>query len=190
MNEIITEKNYPIRNIWLIRKFFPTLIFVPVILLTLISGGINSRGATFAGLLFVGGTLFIPIIPIIIDILRRSNFHYAFDNHFMVFHQGIISKQNRNVLYGRIQGVFVNQGLSDKIFGLASLTIEDFSDGGRSVMDAGGYVDSGKSRRESIGFIGNKIHIPGLKKGDAEALKEIISQKIRENPIEDSQSGL
>lgn len=57
-------------------------------------------------------------------------------------------------------------------------------------MSVGGYVGSGKSRYEALGFVGNKIHIPGLKKDDAEALKAIILQKVKENPIEDSQSGL
>jgi membrane protein YdbS with pleckstrin-like domain len=108
----------------------------------------------------------------------------------MTLHQGIISKQNRNVPYGRIQEVFVHQGLLDKFFGLASLTIQDFSQGGMSAMDVDGYVGSGRSRHEVLGFVGNGIHIPGLKKEDAEELKAIILQKIKENPIEDSQSGL
>lgn len=193
MDEIITEKNYPIRNIWLFKRILVALIILPIYFIFFIFIG---NGALFSSGLLV---IFFPFIlifglalgvPVIINVLQRSNFHYSLDQHFMVLHQGIISKQNRNVPYGRIQGVFVNQGLFDRIFGLASLTIEDFSDGGRSAMDAGGYVGSGKSRHEALGFVGSKIHIPGLKKGDAEALKEILLQKVKENPIEDSQSGL
>lgn len=193
MDEIITEKNYPIRNIWLFKQILVALIILPIYFIFIFS--------TSGGALFASGALiiFLPFIlifglalgiPVFINVLRRSNFHYSLEQHFMVLHQGIISKQNRNVPYGRIQGVFVNQGLFDRIFGLASLTIEDFSDGGRSAMDASGYVGSGKSRHEALGFVGSKIHIPGLKKADAEAMKEIILQKVKENPIEDSQSGL
>jgi len=193
MDEIITEKNYPIRNIWLFKQILVAFIILPIHFIFIFS---TSNGALFASGALIMFLPFILIfglalgIPVFINVLRRSNFHYSLDQHFMVLHQGIISKQNRNVPYGRIQGVFVNQGLFDRIFGLASLTIEDFSDGGRSSMDASGYVGSGKSRHEALGFVGSKIHIPGLKKGEAEALKEIILQRVKENPIEDSQSGL
>jgi len=193
MDEIITEKNYPIKNIWLFKQIFPVLIILLIYLFIFIGIGNGAELGASAVFMFFPFLLIFALvfcIPIIIRVLQRSNFHYSLDQHFMVLHQGIISKQNRNVPYGRLQGVFVNQGLFDRIFGLASLTIEDFSDGGRSAMDAGGYVGSGKSRHEALGFVGNKIHIPGLKKSDAEALKEIILQKIKENPIEDSQSGL
>lgn len=196
MNEIITEKKYPIRNIWLFKQILPAFIilliyFVYFIIRISASNEVVSALSILIPIIFI---LFIFAlmsgIPIIINLLRRSNFHYSLDEHFMTLHQGIISKQNRNVPYGRIQGVFVNQELSDRIFGLASLTIEDFSQGGKSTMDAGGYTGGEKSRHETLGFVGNKIHIPGLKKADAETLKEIVLQKVKENPIEDSQSGL
>lgn len=193
MDEIITEKNHPIRNIWLFKQILPVLIILPIYLFIFIGIG---NGAELSSSVVFGFFPFLLIfvlvlgIPIVINVLRRAYFHYSLDQHFIVLHQGIISKQNRNVPYGRIQGVFVNQGLFDRIFGLASLTIEDFSDGGKSAMNVDGYVGSGKSRHEALGFVGNKIHIPGLKKGDAEELKAIILQKVKENPIEDSQSGL
>lgn len=195
MNEIITEKNYPIRNIWLFKQILVALIILLIYFIFFVFGVVHVTSDAGAGVLFI----FIPLIfifvlalgiPVIINMLKRANFHYSLDEKFMVLHQGIISKQNRNVPYGVIQGVFMNQGLFDRIFGLASLTLEDFSQGGRSAMDASGYVGSGKSRREILGFVGNKIHIPGLKKEDAEELKNIILQKVKENPVEDSQSGL
>lgn len=193
MSEIITENNYPIRNVWLFKDFFISLIFLPLVIVYL---SVGTGGLIFSqgGLLMFFFYLLILVlasgIRVTINILRRSNFHYTLDEHFMVFHQGIISKQNRNVPYGRIQGVFISQKLMDRIFGLASLTIEDFSQGGRSSMNVDGYIGSGKSRREALGFVGNKIHIPGLKKMDAESLKAYILQKVKDNPIEDSQSGL
>ena len=193
MDEIITEKNYPIRNIWLFKRIFPVLIILPIYLFIFFGIGNGSELSSSAVFGFFPFLLIFPLvfcIPIIITVLQRSYFHYSLEQHFMVLHQGIISKQNRNVPYGRIQEVFVNQDLFDRMFGLASLTIEDFSDGGISAMDASGNVGGGKSRHEALGFVGNKIHIPGLKKGDAEELKTIILQKIKENPIEDSQSGL
>lgn len=194
MDGIITEKNYPIRNIWLFKQFFVALIILPIYFFFIFFS--TGNGALFSSGLLVMFLAFILIfglglgVPIIIKIFQRSNFHYSFEDHYIALHQGIISKQNRNVPYGRIQGVFVNQGIFDRIFGLASLTFEDFSQGGRSAMNVDGYVGSGRSRREVLGFVGNKVHIPGLTKDDAEGLKEMILQKVKENPIEDSQSGL
>ena len=193
MNKIITEKDYSIRNIWLFKQIIMAIIVLPLVFLFVFrsnTGALFSSEGIFIFVLFMLIYCLALGIPIIVNVLRRSNFHYALEEKFVVLHQGIISKQNRNVPYGRIQGVFVNQNLFDRIFGLASVTFEDFSQGGKSAMSVDGYVGSGKSRREALGFVGNKIHIPGLKKAHAEALKAAILQKVKENPIEDSQSGL
>jgi len=199
MNEIITEKNYPVRTLWLFKRLIGAIIVLPIFLIYffLILRTQSETGMLGASLgIFAMFSPFILIfglalcVPVIIRALQRANFHYSLEDTFIVLHQGIISKQNRNVPYGRIQGVFVNQELFDRIFGLASLTFEDYSQGGKSPMSVGGYVGSGKYRREVIGFVGNKIHIPGMKKDDAEALKAVILQKVKEYPIEDSQSGL
>ena len=56
------------------------------------------------------------------------------------------------------------------------------SEGGKNKVE--------RQQTETIGFSGNKVSIPGLAKQNAEILKNIILKKIKENPIEDSQSGL
>ncbi len=86
--------------------------------------------------------------------------------------------------YGVIQNVFIKQDLFDRIFGLATLRIENAS-------QAGGARDIRiRQGQENLGASGNKVNIPGLKKQNAEELKNLILKKIKENPIEDSQSGL
>ena len=193
MDKVITEKDYPIRTLWLFKQVIGAIIILPILYIFAFRNnmsGLFSPEGTFVFLFFLVFYGAVLCIPILINALRRSHFHYALEESFIVLHQGIISRQNRNVPYGRIQGVFVNQKLFERIFGLASVTFEDFSQGGKSGMGVDGYVGSGKSRREALGFVGNKIHIPGLKKADAEALKEAILQKIKDNPIEDNQSGL
>ncbi len=172
MNKIITEKDYSIRNIWLFKQIIMAIIVLPLVFLFVFrsnTGALFSSEGIFIFVLFMLIYCLALGIPIIVNVLRRSNFHYALEEKFVVLHQGIISKQNRNVPYGRIQGVFVNQNLFDRIFGLASVTFEDFSQGGKSAMSVDGYVGSGKSRREALGFVGHKIHIPVHKKAHAEA---------------------
>lgn len=132
----------------------------------------------------------LPVIPVVIRILERANFHYSFEDNYILLSQGIISKKNRSVPYLSIQGVFLRQGIFDKIFGIASLTFEDLSEGEIFTVGTDGYVTRFDSRREVVGFFGNKIHIPGLKKRDAQELKEILLGKIKEGTIKKSQSGL
>jgi membrane protein YdbS with pleckstrin-like domain len=191
--EIITEKNYPIRNIWIYRSAIFALALSPVFLLiwvffykSVLVFSVDFLIVFAPMLAFIFLILFVPIV---VNLIRRSNFHYSLEANFMVFRQGVISKQNLTVPYGRVQGVFINQNLPDRIFGLASITIEDFSGGGISRMNIDGEVRVGKTTQEFMGFLGNLIHIPGLKKSDAEAVKEFILNKTKDNSTNDS-SGL
>ncbi len=77
----------------------------------------------------------------------------------------------------------------DRLFGLASLTLENASELGIN-RTQGQIKLRAQERTETVGFSGNNVSIPSLKKQNAEALKGIVLQKIKENPIEDSQSGL
>ena len=43
---------------------------------------------------------------------------------------------------------------------------------------------------ESVGSSTNAVNIPGLRKKDAEKLKVLILQKINENPLKNTGSGL
>ncbi len=196
MDKIITEKKYPIQNIWLLKQTIAAVVILVIFILIISAFNLDNYGSIFSlkslsvFLPFLAVVIIALIIPVIVNVLRRTYFRWSIEENFIVIHQGIIYKENRNIPYGVIQGIFVNQKLSDKIFDLASLTFEDFSHGGASMMDASGYAGSGKSKREVIGFLGNKVHIPGLKKKDAEELRDVILQKMKENPIDDSQSGL
>lgn len=198
MDAVTTENPYPVQGIWLLKNILSALVYVAIVIVAVIVGSFIFKGTA----ILIGGAylflllLIVPfqvIIPLIVNALRRHNFHYTIGDAFMTFHQGILSKQQRNVPYGVIQGVFLHQDLFDRLLGLASLSIEDASQGGKSRANIDGDVLIGgkhKSKVEIIGFMGNKIHIPGLKKENAEALKVVVLQKMKENPIEDSQSGL
>jgi uncharacterized membrane protein YdbT with pleckstrin-like domain len=173
---IITEKNYPITKLWIFKT--PIIIVLVNII------------ALFFGYYFPYLVLALPIM-LIANPLIRANFHYSLDENFFRVKQGVISKKQKNLPYGVIQNVFVKQDLFDRIFGLAHLKIENASLGGGKVEKRKSFsITSGNSNSESVGASGNKINIPGLKKKSAEELKNLILQKIKENPIEDSQSGL
>ncbi len=102
----------------------------------------------------------------------------------MIFRQGIITKQQKNLPYGVIQDVMLYQSVADRILGLASLTIENASFGGGQV-----YV-RGAAAGAWIGFVGNVATIPGLTKENAEKLRTVLLSKIKEFPTANNQSGL
>lgn len=179
-NELVTEKDYPITKLWIFKT--------PIIIIVI------SIVALFFGYWFpylvIALLFFLVTNPLI-----RANFHYATQEKFFEVKEGVISKKQRNLPYGVIQNVFVKQDVFDRIFGLATLRIENASQGGGK-----GFVGGSKSFRlsgvyqqqqnDAIGSSKNAVNIPGLKKSSAEALKNVLLQRMKENPIEDSQSGL
>ena len=168
-NKVITEKDYPIAKLWMFKAPI-IIVFMNVV-------------ALFFGRYFPVLVLAFPVY-LIANPLIRGNFHYSLEEKFFIIRQGVISKKQRNLPYGVIQNVFVKQDLFDRIFGLAKLIIENASQSGgaRNIRTS--------QESESVGAAGNKVNIPGLKKQYAEELKNLILNKIKENPIEDSQSGL
>ncbi len=193
MDNLITEKQFPIHGMWILKKSIPFIFILLILLPFVLVPDLQDKDIQVRLFIVV---IYIPLNLLYI-ILRKKMFHFEAEEHYLTLRQGVFSKQQRHIPYGVIQNVLVKQDLFDRIFGLASLTIENASSGGGQLGTAGqqkifGMNFSSDKRRESesIGFSGNKISIPGLSKQSAEMLKEIMLQKIRENPIEDSQSGL
>ncbi len=202
MDEIITEKNYPIQGLWLLKSILRSLLYLIILMLyfwlSRFSERKDSEISLYISLIFIFATIFQSVITI----LCRATFHYSIEGQFLTLRQGILSKQERHIPYGVIQNIFVKQDLFDRIFGLASLIVENASQGAGAFTTPqeqkvfGLRIGNQQQQQieiigfEIIGFSGNKVIIPGLKKQNAETLKEIILQKIKENPIEDSQSGL
>ena len=174
---IITEQNYPIEVKWISKSILGLLLVVLTFSLFILFG-INDGEMKLYMIIYIG---LVPL-TLIYAALRRITFHYSIDDKFLLFKQGILSKQQRHIPYGVIQNIYVKQDLLDRLFGLSSLVLENASEGGKNKVE--------RQQTETIGFSGNKVSIPGLAKQNAEILKNIILKKIKENPIEDSQSGL
>jgi len=168
-NKLITEKDYPIATLWIFKA--------PIIIILM------NVVALFFGRYFPVLVLAFPVY-LIANPLIRGNFHYSLGEKFLLVKQGVISKKQRNLPYGVIQNVFLRQDLFERIFGLATLRIENAAQAG------GARNVPTQQEQENVGASGNKVNIPGLKKQDAEELRNLILKKIKENPLEDSQSGL
>lgn len=198
MDGTITEKNYPVQGLWVFKSILGSLLSLIILVpLFWLSRFDTSKDSEIRIIIYIPLIIIFAIFHFVVTILRRATFHYSIEGQFLTLRQGILSKQQRHIPYGVIQNLFVKQDLFDRIFGLASLTIENASQGAGSLAAPQEQKVFGlrignqkKQQMEMVGFSGNKVSVPGLTKANAEILKGIILQKMKENPIEDSQSGL
>jgi len=177
VHNVVTEKDYPISILWIFKA--PILIILVSII------------AFFFGYYFPFLLILLPVY-LIGNPLIRNSFHYSTEDKFFLLKQGVLSKSVRNLPYGVIQNVVVKQDIFDRVFGIASLVVENAVQPGDVKSKQKSFqLDWGKtSAPEDIGSSGNKVSIPGLKKKDAEAFKRIILERMKEYEIDDSQSGL
>lgn len=192
-NQPITENDYPIEPVWVLKSTLPSLLGSPItfIWFFLVVSPFNSiREDKQPELRFVifGLLVLFILLPILlhflINIFVRKNFHYSLDDKFLSVRQGVLSKQNRQLPYGVIQNVMIQRGILDRIFNLATLTIENAaSAGGAGMLINANFQQNTGS--EMLGFESNLIRIPGLSFPNAETLKNLILEKIKANPIEE-----
>ncbi|WP_281225050.1 PH domain-containing protein [Flavobacterium aquiphilum] len=98
------------------------------------------------------------VLLVIVIFFSRLSFKkkgFAFRNHDVLFRHGIIATNTLVIPYNRVQHVSLHEGLISRIFGLAK--IEIFTAGGSS----------------------SDIMIPGIKKEQAENIKQLLMGKIQ-----------
>lgn len=126
----ITSETYPIQPAWL-----------PMTLIGLaFSSGLY--GVLFAGFGWLkladdegGGFDFLPvfigiaivsfILQAIYMVLWKGSYRFAFTPEFIQMHAGVISVSDRHLPYKSVQDVAVNQSLLERLFGLATVKIEN-----------------------------------------------------------------
>lgn len=172
----INEQSYPIEPLWILKSVIPSLVTVPffsgyfyyyILAYNFVQTSNYSLLFYFAVYLISVPTHFLTLI------LARTTYKYEFTESYINLYQGLIRRQKRQLVYGVIQNIYVRQDLLDKLFGLASLTIEN----------ATNSVDAGFQPKTLAGFVGNSISIPGLSLGNANDLKEKLQKLILKNPI-------
>ena len=182
MEKIITENDYPVEPNWILKIPLNFLIFTVVIAVFLsfflIPMALFTNEGWIIFFVVIGIVIItmagIGVLSTVIASLSRDNFHYSIEKEFMIFHQGILTKQQKNLPYGVIQDLIISQDIADRYFGLASLSIENASFGG------GQIYSRGQTAGTWIGFVGNIATIPGLTKQNAETLKNILLGKMKE----------
>lgn len=99
--------------------------------------------------------LVIALFSVFIVRIAFSKKGFAFRTHDVLFRRGIIATNTIVIPYNRVQHVSLHEGLLSRYFGLAK--IEIFTAGGSS----------------------SDIEIPGIEKGQAENIKQLLMGKIQ-----------
>jgi uncharacterized membrane protein YdbT with pleckstrin-like domain len=179
---LINERSHPIETTWVIKNVILWSPFCAFALAHITEKFIFSY--------FIIGLIISPPLIYLYLKLAIENYHYEFGEKLITLKQGIISKSERTVMYGRIQNVCVSQGIINRLLGLASISIETASEGAGAK-----FVTKDSQYKTSLagallGFRSNRIGLPGLTHENALELKDILMKRIKDNPIDDAQSGL
>jgi len=194
----INEKTYPIQSSWLVKIFLYQVIGTIIMATLLYFYAVFSKelkGMSFIEMVAIVGVF--QLFVFFVTLLRKINFQYEFDDKNIVLKQGVVSKSERQIFYGRIQNVNMDQDFIDKFLSLATLVIMTASDsGGVTSVNIPAKIIGRKRGAASlldkfaIGFRSNSITVPGLSYKTALELKNFLMEQIKANPIDDAQSGL
>lgn len=210
MSQEITERDYPVEKSWILRAINPfsmiisfaiSIATVVIVVRSFYKGEIldgitqtltkEIKIVILIVLFLVVSTIINKIIvPFIRAYLWYKNFHYALREREIVVTQGILSKVERLTPYETLQDVSVSQDFWDRIFGTATLKIQNAGSTG-----LGGspkqmlFTDRSTGMIMPLGTFGGSVIISSLKRDNVEKLKEMVLQKIKENPAR-IESGL
>ncbi len=179
--EEISSKTFPISGSWLMVRFIGSIfasIFWSLIIMSYVAlPGKNhtislTQSLGFDQYNFIFWFALFAIFLLghcIFFVLWKKNFSFEFTPEYIFVHTGIIGKQEKHVPYNTLQDVGVSQTVIERLFGIASVKIENAS--------AGQTVPVGRNGKTM--FLG--IMIPGQTPANAqkitEALKNVILSK-------------
>lgn len=179
---LINATTHPIERIWVIKNVIIWSSFCALMVSTI--------GQKFIFSHFIATLIISPPLIYLYLMLTIKNYHYEFGDKLITLKQGIISKSERTVMYGRIQNICVSQGIINRLLGLASISIETASEGAGAKF----IVQNSKSKENLagalLGFRSNRIGVPGLSYENALYLRDALLGLIKNNPIYDAESGL
>ena len=189
--KVINEKTYSIQIVWVIKNFVYIVIGTAIVSIFFYISEKSEKKDEAVLIGWISLIIIFQIATFIALVLRKIKFQYEFGEKNIILKQGVISKSERQIFYGRIQNISLSQDFVDKIMGVASLVIETASDSGGAKL----AVEAKKNRGRGfdwfkLGFYSNRILIPGLLYDKALDFKKFIMEQMKANPIDDAQSGL
>jgi membrane protein YdbS with pleckstrin-like domain len=105
--------------------------------------------------LLFGGLVVVLVLALLLSRVSFRKKAYAFRQHDVIYRKGIIATNTMVIPYNRVQHVALHEGLVSRWFGLAK--VEIFTAGG----------------------VSSDIEIPGIRKEEAEDIKQLLMGKIQ-----------
>lgn len=177
-SEEISSDKYPLTGKWIVSRIIPTFLRsfgVAMVLVVLVAenSGLDTFFAnSFVSLftiLLIFLILILPLFQSIISLmLWKSKYKFNFTPEFIFYRTGVLSIQEKHIPYNTIQDVNVNQGIFDRIFGIAKVKIENASGGQLAVDPIGGAFKMG----------GGGVSIEGLSPADANKITDILKKIV------------
>ncbi|MES2014787.1 MAG: PH domain-containing protein [Patescibacteria group bacterium] len=173
LTEEVSSKGYPILGRWLalqaIGCFIAACLMPGLLLFYFMIPGKNSNtslmallgihGGTLFALWFVAATLYF-VLSFSYQVFWRNTFSFNFLPEYLVLRRGVISRQETHLPYRSVQDVAVSQTIFERMFGLATVRIEN----------AAAPVMIGKT------MVSSALRIPGQSLGKANQLSEIVKR--------------
>ncbi len=166
----ISSQNYPIQNSWLVvawvQSFISTLslfLFLNLILTP------RHAPISFPGQWQYVAFLIVFLLLSVRQVIWKNNFYFEFMEDHILFRSGVFNRRENHLPYKSIQNIINKQGFVERIFGLATLSIQNAAQGGA--------------------YLGENI--PGQPKASAEELNQILNDIVSKiNPQNSSAMGV
>jgi len=120
LNEKISSKDYPITDEWTVSSVIMVLIG------TIIAAVISSFGVETIAvipIILMFSIIFVLIIGGIL--IWKKNYYFEFMEDYILLKTSILNKEENHLPYKSIQNVTLSQGVIDRLFGIATVIVEN-----------------------------------------------------------------
>lgn len=103
------------------------------------------------------GAGLLTIVPLLLGPLRRfHSWGYALDDRELQVAHGVLTRMHTTVPLGRVQHIDISQGPVERVWGVCRLVLH------------------------TAGTMHSRVQLPGLRRADAEAMRDRIRAQIRD----------
>ncbi len=160
----VSSATYPISGTWIVTKFVGGAVVIAIgeafiwLIRVVIQIGDTPPALSMLGLTAMAIlVLVLGVWGFFYNIFWKANYCFDFTDEYLLIRTGVVSRQERHMPYRAVQDVIVSQSIFERLFGIASVTIQNA---------AGSGLDM------------SSISIPGQPIEKANQLSQIIRQVV------------
>jgi putative membrane protein len=130
-NQMISSTQYPIGSKWMemqVVAAFINALWISIAIALLVGIQTTANNVTTWNQNWTLGFIAFVIIflcQVIYNVLWKSNFHFAFLPDYIQLSTQVLAKSEQHMPYRTVQDVIVKQGIIERMFGLATVSIQN-----------------------------------------------------------------